>query len=107
MSRMDPIDRQTHNRRLLAARFKQLLVRIAGASAAPTDAVEAPERLDALARLFGLTPFERDTLTLAVGYGFDEDLRKALGGPPNFALALARLDAPEARPLTYPRLGRA
>jgi hypothetical protein len=94
MTRMDPIDRQAINRRLLAATFKRLAAKIAGAAAGSEPPDAQPERLTALARLFGLSAFESDILALAVGYAADEGLRKALGGPPTFAIALSRLDSP-------------
>jgi hypothetical protein len=94
MTRMDPIDRRAINRRLLAAAFKRLTAKIAGADAGGEPGEAQPEQLAALARLFALSGFETDILTLAVGYAVDEGLRKALGGPPTFAIALSRLDSP-------------
>ena len=94
MTRMDPIDRQAINRRLLAATFKRLATKIAGAAAGSEPPDAQAERLTALARLFGLSGFEADILALAAGYAVDEGLRTALGGPPTFAMALSRLDSP-------------
>ena len=43
MTRMDPIDRQAINRRLLAAAFKRLAAKIAGAVACSEPADAQPE----------------------------------------------------------------
>lgn len=62
------------------------------AAPAPGEPAQHEPALTQLARQFGLSPFETDTLLLAAGFELDQGLRAALHSrPPSFALALALL----------------
>ncbi|MBP6777630.1 MAG: ATP-binding protein [Piscinibacter sp.] len=59
----------------------------------PQEAV-APPALERVARIFGLSRFERELLLLAAGIELDRGLRALLPAPLSFSLALSLLDAP-------------
>lgn len=67
------------------------------AGAPPTTrpgAAGMPPALDRVARLFELSPFERDLLLLAAGQELDRGLRALLPDGLSFSLAMSLLDAP-------------
>ncbi|MBK6864559.1 MAG: ATP-binding protein [Ideonella sp.] len=67
--------------------------RAAHAEPWPADAA-APPALERVARIFGLSRFERELLLLAAGVELDRGLRELIGAPLTFSLALSLLDAP-------------
>ena len=59
----------------------------------PREAV-APPALERVARIFGLSRFERELLLLAAAVELDRNLRAVVPAPLTFSLALSLLDAP-------------
>ncbi|HEU5137486.1 MAG TPA: ATP-binding protein [Steroidobacteraceae bacterium] len=98
------------NQRVLAAEIARLKVAVSGRESedagqdldAAREAMPSPAAIDVLTDIFGLSPFERDTLLLCAGVELDAELATAcadLGVPGGqayvtFALALARLPTP-------------
>lgn len=110
MNAVIDLDWTTANQRLLVAEFAWLRALLGGGDANAARAraeaaraqMPAPAAIDSLARLFGLSDFERDVLLLAAATEMDADLAglcaAASGQPqrnwPSFGLALAVLPDP-------------
>jgi hypothetical protein len=97
------------NQRLVVAELDRLHAVLAGRpSAPPLD--EPDHRLTRLVQVFGLSPFERDTLLWCAGVELDSRFKGDELGGPTFGRALARLAGPHwdalspEGPLRYWRL---